>query len=357
MMKPFTYTALPSRVVFDVDAQLAVAEELRRLDASRALVLSTTEQAADAQVLAAGLEDLAGGVFSEAAMHTPVDVTRRAMEMLLKLSCDAVVALGGGSTIGLGKALTLRTGVPLIAVPTTYAGSEATPILGETIDGIKTTQRTLTVLPKVVIYDVNLTLGLPVKLTVTSGLNAIAHACEALYAEDANPIVSMLAADGIARLAGALPRICREPRHRAARSDALYGAWACGSCLGSVGMALHHKLCHVLGGSFGLPHAETHAVLLPQVIAFNYEAAPEAMTAIAHAIGARRADAGLFDFARSLDAPASLAMLGMPESALDRAADLALANPYWNPRPVTHAALRALLQSAYRGDRPEKIIF
>src|SRR5262249_49398149 len=156
-----------------------------------------------------------------------------------------------------------RTDLPQIVVPTTYAGSEMTPILGETAGGAKTTQKTLKVLPEVVIYDVELTLSLPVAISGVSGMNAIAHAIEALYAQDANPVIELMALEGIRALAGALPRIAEAPKDVEARSDALYGAWLCGVCLGSVGMALHHKLCHTLGGSFGLPHAETHTVVLP----------------------------------------------------------------------------------------------
>ena len=200
-------------------------------------------------------------------MHTPTDVTERGLARARELDADCLVALGGGSTTGLGKAIALRTDLPQVAVPTTYAGSEATPILGETVGGRKTTLRSPKVLPEVIVYDVDLTLTLPASLSATSGINAIAHAVEALYAKEANPVVSMLATAGIAALARALPRIAADLRDLDARSDALYGAWACGTCLGSVGMALHHKLCHVLGGTFDLPHAETHAVVLPHAVA------------------------------------------------------------------------------------------
>jgi alcohol dehydrogenase class IV len=182
--------------------------------------------------------------------------------------------VGGGSTTGLGKAIALATGLDQIVVPTTYAGSEMTPILGQTERGVKTTQRSPAILPEVVIYDVDLTLTLPPALTATSGLNAIAHAVEALYAQDRNPIVSLMAEEGIAALARSLPVLVDAASDLAARSDALYGAWLCGACLGAVGMALHHKLCHTLGGSFDLPHAETHAVVLPHAVAYNSAAAP-----------------------------------------------------------------------------------
>jgi alcohol dehydrogenase class IV len=354
----FTYTALPARVVFGTGTLAGVRGEVERLAITRALVVTTPAQASLGQEVARLLGDRAAGVFSGAVMHTPVEVTTAALATLRELGADGVVAIGGGSTIGLGKALAVRTQVPQLAIPTTYAGSEMTPILGETSAGTKTTRRSLDILPETVIYDVDLTLGLPVALSGTSGINAIAHAVEALYAQDRNPIISALAEQGIAALARALPAIATDPGDRTARSAALYGAWLCGTCLGSVGMALHHKLCHVLGGSFDLPHAETHTVVLPHAVAYNTAAAPEAMAQIVRALGRGLgrppvdAASALFDLAGAVGATRSLAVLGMPRAGLDRAADLAVANPYWNPRPVERAALRELLERAFTGAPP-----
>ena len=266
-MQPFNYTGLPSKVLFGFGTLDQVAEQVRAHGCSRALVLSTPQQVDAAHALAARLGGLSVGVFGEAAMHTPVEVTQRALEVVRDRGSDCTVALGGGSTTGLGKAIALRTDLLQIVVPTTYAGSEATPILGETKDGLKTTQRSPKILPEVIIYDVDLTLTLPVGLSATSGINAIAHAVEGLYTQDSNPIVSLIADEGIRAMAAALPVIARDPHNREARSDALYGAWACGVVLGSVGMALHHKLCHTLGGTFDLPHAEPHPVVLPHAAA------------------------------------------------------------------------------------------
>jgi maleylacetate reductase len=262
------------------------------------------------------------------------------------------VSVGGGSTTGLGKAIALRTDLPQIVVPTTYAGSEATSILGETEAGRKTTQRNRKVLPEVIIYDVDLTLTLPVPLSVTSGINAFAHAAEALYAADANPITSMLARQGMEAIVRGLPRIFITPHDVAARTDALFGAWACGVCLGSVDMALHHKLCHTLGGAFGLPHAETHTVLLPHTLSYNRKAAMDALSDIASALNVDDAPRGLFDLIESLKAPKSLQEIGMPHDGLDRASDLAASNPYPNPEPVTRAGIRALLERAFHGVLP-----
>ena len=268
------------------------------------------------------------------------------------LGADCVVSLGGGSTTGLGKAMAWRTDIPQIVIPTTYAGSEVTPILGETVDGVKTTRRSADILPEVVIYDPALTDTLPRRLAVTSGLNAMAHAVEAIYAQDRNPITTLQALEGLRALKEGLPRIVAQPRDLQARVLALYGSWLCGTVLGTVGMSLHHKLCHTLGGTFDLPHAETHAILLPHAAAYNAEAAAEVLQPVATLFGGS-VGGGLYDFARSLGAPNALKAFGLEERDLDRAADLAATNPYWNPRPIEKAAIRQLLWNAWNGDRPQ----
>ena len=351
-MKPFSYTSLPARVIFGAGTLKTLADEIRRLGCSRALILSTPQQEKEARALADQIGPLAAGVYANAAMHTPLAATETALATATELKADVTVALGGGSTTGLGKAIALRTDLPQIVIPTTYAGSEATPILGETKDGLKTTQRSMKVLPEVVLYDVDLTLTLPVGLSVTSGMNAIAHAVEALYAQDANPITSLMAEEAIRALAHALSVIVKSPKDMEARSQALYGAWLCGICLGTVGMALHHKLCHTLGGTFDLPHAETHTVILPHATAYNAPATPEAMARLARALGVNDPVRGLYDLEIALGAPTSLRQLGMAEEGLDKAADLALANPYWNPRALERSAIRALLADAWAGRPP-----
>lgn len=353
MVEPFTYSGAPIRVRFGWGMLDEVAGEVRRLNRSRALVLSTPQQEAEAGELAARLGELSAGVFAGAAMHTPVDVTEKALAAMKERGADCTVALGGGSTTGLGKALAWRLDTPQIVVPTTYAGSEVTPILGQTEGGRKTTLSDPRVLPEVVVYDVDLTVTLPVGMTVTSGMNAIAHAVEGLYAKDRNPIVSLMAREGIAALVRALPKIVEAPDDRQARGDALYGAWLCGTVLGSVGMALHHKLCHTLGGTFDLPHAETHTIVLPYATAFNARAVPDLLAPVAAILGADEPGAGLHAFARALGAPTALRDIGMPEDGIDRAADLATQNPYWNPRPFDRDEIRELIAQAWRGARPE----
>jgi maleylacetate reductase len=208
------------------------------------------------------------------------------------------------------------------------------------------------VLPRTVLYDSTLTVTMPAQLTVTSAINAMAHCVEALYSKDANPIISLAAEDAIRAFGESLPAVLKDPADLEARSKALYGAWLGGVSLGAVGMALHHKLCHTLGGSFNLPHAETHTVVLPHAVAYNAESAPEAMSRIARALGVKSAAQGLFDLAKSLGAPVSLESLGLKEADLDRAAEIASQNPYWNPRPVTREGIRALLGDAFEGKRP-----
>ncbi|MGY3120335.1 maleylacetate reductase [Bradyrhizobium sp. S3.14.4] len=327
MTASFTLENLPCRVVFGSGSLSVAKAEIERFGGKRALVLTTPQQEAEGARLGTDLGPLYGGIFSGAAMHTPVEVTERALAAMTVCEADCVVSLGGGSTTGLGKALALRTGVNQLCIPTTYAGSEMTPILGETKYGLKTTVRNNSVLPETVIYDVDLTLSLPVDLAAASGINAIAHAVEALYARDRNPVVSLIAEEGIRSLGHALPAIKENPDDREARSEALYGAWLCGMCLGTVGMALHHKLCHTLGGAFDLPHAQTHTIVLPHALAYNAPAVPDAITQISRAINASDAAHGLYDLAQRLDVPSSLRDIGMPESGIEEAADLAVTTP------------------------------
>ena len=353
-MDPFVYSAQPMRVRFGAGTLADLPGEIEALGLRRVLVLATPQQVDAGEALAGRIGARAAGVFGRARMHTPVDVTAEAMRRVEADRIDGLVAVGGGSTTGLSKAVALRTDLPQIVVPTTYAGSEMTPILGQTENGVKTTVKSPKVLPEVVIYDVDLTMSLPARLTAVSGLNAIAHAVEALYARDRNPVVSLMAAEGIRALARALPVLVAEPGDRAARSDALYGAWLCGTCLGAVGMALHHKLCHTLGGTFDLPHAETHAAVLPHAMAYNAPAVPEAARTVAEALGAGEAAQGLFDLARRLGVPLALRDLGMPEAGIEAAADAALSNPYWNPRPLDRAAIRDLVARAHAGLPPRQ---
>jgi maleylacetate reductase len=352
-MQPFVCDLPAYRVIFGPGSIERLPEEVKRVGGTRAVVISMPAEARFAEEASARLGPVSAGVYAGVlAQHVPVEMLRDAKDHARQVGADCYVVIGGGSTVGVGKGLALETGLPIVAVPTTYAGSEMTPIYGLTEAGVKKTGRDRRVMPRSVIYDVNLTLSLPPQIAGPSGMNAMAHCVEAMYAEDGNPIVSLLAEEGIRALARSLPVVVRDPGNVGARSDAQYGAWLGGTVLGAVGMSIHHKLCHTLGGSFNLPHAETHTVVLPHATAYNRDAAPEAMKRIAAALGASDAAEGIFDLIGRIGAPRALKDIGMPADGIDRAADLALQNRYYNPRPLEHDAIRELLQRAYDGTRP-----
>ncbi|WP_298937288.1 maleylacetate reductase [uncultured Ruegeria sp.] len=348
----FTYSANPARVLFGRGTTAKAAEELDHLGVKRALVLTTPQQRASGEAVAEALGAAAVGLFDGATMHTPVDVTEKAMAVYAETKAEAVVSIGGGSTIGLGKAIALRTDCTQLAIPTSYAGSEMTPIIGQTEAGRKVTQRIAKVLPETVIYDVDHTIGLPPALSVTSGMNAVAHAVEALYSEGANPVLSLMAEEGTARMINALPAVIADPADPSNREEALLGAWLCAVCLGTGGIALHHKLAHVLGGSFDLPHAETHTAILPHALAYNAPAVPDAMAALARATGSDDPAGHLYDVPHKAGATMALCDLGMPEDGIERAVRITLETPYPNPRDFDADALRGMLRRAWAGDRP-----
>jgi maleylacetate reductase len=349
----FSYETRPVRVVFRPGAAVtATPGEAARLGLRRLLVVCGSRGEAVARAVADALGDTCVGVHAEARMHVPVEDADRAVAAVRAAGADGCVAVGGGSAIGLGKAIALRTGLPLIAVPSTYSGSEMTPVWGLTEHGTKRTGRDPVVQPRSVVYDPRLTLSLPVPLTVTSGVNALAHAVEALYAPDGSPLVSVMAEEGVRAMAEALPRLAADPKDLDARSRALYAAWLCGSCLGSTTMGLHHKVCHVLGGTFGLPHAETHTVVLPYALAHNAPAAPQALAVLRRALGADDVPRALWELAGRLGAPRSLAELGLRESDVAPAADRVAGEPYANPREVTSEGVRSVLRAAYEGEPP-----
>ena len=348
-MTAFVYTSLAARVVFGAGRIAELAAEVERLGANRVLLVCTPGRADMLRRVASDLPVCA--VFSEAAMHTPIALVEKARQQAKAAQADVCVALGGGSTIGFGKAIALDSGMPVLAVPTTYSGSEMTTIWGVSEGRIKKTGRDPKVLPKAVIYDPQLTLELPPAVSAASGVNAIAHCAEALYAHDGNPIVSLMAEEGIRALAASLPGVVSHPGNIEGRTAALYGAWLAGMTIGTTSVALHHKLCHILGG-FGLPHAETHAIVLPHALAYNAPAAPAAMQRISKALGSSDAPGGMFALLRALNLPTRLADIGMKQADLEPAARMAVEAPYPNPRKVEYAPVLALLTAAYEGRSP-----
>lgn len=350
----FTYVAMPTRVIFGAGAIQQLAAEVERLDAVRVLLISTSGRAEMVRSVAKGLS--VAGVFDKAVMHTPMEVVEEARNLARKVRADCCVAIGGGSTIGFGKAIALTSGLPVLAVPTTYSGSEMTTIWGISDGGAKKTGRDPKVLPKTVIYDPELTVALPPAVSAASGMNAIAHCVEALYAHDGNPIISLMAEEGIRALASALPNVMASPVGLPGRTDALYGAWLAGMTISTTSVALHHKLCHVLGG-FGLPHAETHSIVLPHAVRYNHDAVPDAMARLRKALGGGDAPVALYDLETKLGLPMRLADIGMQEADLERAARIAADAPYPNPRKVEYEPVLRLLRDAYEGRRPARPAF
>ena len=351
MKLDFKYRGSNSQIIFGSGAIEQTSQWIEHLSCNQAVVLSTKGREKQAQDLSDTIGKLSAGILPMAVMHTPVEVTKQALEKVLEKKADCLVAIGGGSATGLSKALAYRTKLPQIVIPTTYAGSEVTPNLGQTENKLKIALRCEQIIPNVVIYDPKLTLKLPINTSITSGFNAMAHAIEGLYAKDANPISSMLANEGLRALISALPNLKQNPTDVNARSEALYGAWSCGTVLGTVGMALHHKLCHVLGGSFDTPHAETHTILLPYTISYNAKTASNSLEKLQDLLD-NSPGTGLYEFAKKLNAPLALKEIGLSEQDLDSAAEIATENPYWNPRPITRDAIRQLLQDAWEGKRP-----
>jgi maleylacetate reductase len=353
-MNAFTYDALPGRVVFGAGASRdRLAEEVGRLDAERVLLIATEQERELAEDLASPLGERLAGLFTRVRPHVPVEVAERARDAAREVGADCLLSVGGGSTTGTAKAVALEMDLPIVAVPTTYAGSEMTPVYGLTSGQRKRTGKSLKVLPKVVIYDPELTFSLPDFITGPSAMNAMAHCVEAFYAPGANPITSLMAEEGIRALASGVPAAVSRPEDLEGRTRTLYGAYLAGAAFAAAGGGIHHKICHVLGGAYDLPHAETHTVILPQAVAFNEGAIPEVMQRVARALGAEEAAAGLYDLARRIGAPTALKDIGMREENLDEAITLILEEaPTENPRPVDKAGIRELLEDAYSGRRP-----
>jgi maleylacetate reductase len=345
----FTYEASLPRVVFGLGSFASLPQEIDRLSAKRILIVATPGRSTTVERAAELLGDRVAGTFNEAVVHVPEAVAARAIIAAATARADVILSIGGGSAIGVSKAIALATNLSIVAVPSTYSGSEMTPLWGLTRHGAKHTGRDLRVQPRIVIYDPELTLDLSASVSGASGMNAIAHCVEALYARDANPVTSWMSEEGIRALGESLPIVVDAPHDIDARTSAMYGAWLGGAALASAQMGLHHKLCHVLGGSFELPHAETHAVLLPYTAEFNAPAASDAMSRVARALNATNAPVALYKLCRRLPIPRSLAEIGMPESDLDRAVTLAMEQTYPNPRTVTRVGVVSILERAFAG--------
>jgi maleylacetate reductase len=340
----FTYDQLAARIVFGAGrARTELAGEISRLGAERVLVIASTRDAERIASLVEPLGDLVAGTFTAVREHVPLPTAEAARAAASEVRADAVLAIGGGSTVGAAKAVALTARLPVVAVPTTYAGSEVTPVWGLTENGRKTTGTDPAVLPRVVVYDPELTATLPRDLAAASGFNALAHAVEAMWAPRRNPVSTAVAEEAIGRLATGLRK--DDP------AELLCGAWLGASAFAVAGSGLHHKLCHVLGGTFDLPHARTHAVVLPHVLAFNAPGAPDAVARVARALGTDDAVSGLRALADEHGVPRGLRALGMPEDGIEKAAALTEpAVPEDNPVPVGDGALQRLVRAAWSGE-------
>ncbi|SFS82197.1 maleylacetate reductase [Saccharopolyspora flava] len=353
MSLEFDHRTLGQRVRFGAGKAAAnVAEEVRQREAKAVMVIAETREAELARRITTGIDVALH--YDDVAMHVPVEKAEKARAAAAGHGVDLLVSVGGGSTTGLAKAIALTSGLPIVAVPTTYAGSEATNVWGLTEAARKTTGVDDRVLPQTVVYDAELTRTLPVELSVASGLNGLAHCVDSLWAPRADPINAALATEGMRTLAAGLPKVLADPQDIDGRDLALHGAYLSAVSFASAGSGMHHKICHVLGGTYDLPHAQTHAIVLPHVLAFNAPAAPEAAARIAGALGGSGAVSSLVALRDRLGAPKALRDIGLQESDLDEAAELSVAAiPESNPRPATAEGVRALLAAAWAGTAPE----
>jgi maleylacetate reductase len=362
MSLTFEHVTLGQRVLFGTGSAAAnLAAEVERLGSRRAMVIAGEFEAAIAKNITGGIDVALH--YDDVAPHVPIEKAAKARAAAAERGIDLLICVGGGSTTGLAKAIALTSRLPIIAVPTTYAGSEATNVWGLTEDSRKTTGVDDIVLPATIIYDAALTLSLPVELSVASGLNALAHCVDSMWAPRADPINQALAAEGIRALAAGLPLVKDNPNDLPGREQALYGAYLSAVAFASAGSGMHHKICHVLGGAYNMPHAQTHATVLPYVLAFNAPAAPEAAKRMSAAFGTSGrgatdsgpadAVAGLNALRAALDAPKALKEHGLAEENIPAAVQLILpAIPRSNPREVTADNLEQLLRAAYSGATP-----
>ncbi|MFJ9778975.1 maleylacetate reductase [Amycolatopsis sp. NPDC101161] len=348
-MTTFTYDALPSRIVFGpAVARTRLHAEVDALGATRILLVAAETETALARELTAPFADRIAATFTAVRPHVPIETADLARATAT--GTDLLLSVGGGSTTGTAKAVALTSGLPILAVPTTYAGSEVTPVWGLTERGRKTTGTDPRVLPRTVVYDPDLTATLPAELSAASGLNAMAHCVDAFWAPRRNPVSAAVAEDGIRHLTTGLSRGAADA---AARTELLLGAYLAGSAFAVTGSGLHHKICHVLGGAFDLPHARTHAIVLPYVLSFNAPHAPDAVARIAAALGHPDPVKALRDLGAKLGVPAGLRELGLRESDLDTVhGDILALAPADNPRPITAEGLRTLLHAAWAGTDP-----
>jgi len=346
------HNVTPHRVLFRSGAVAEIEHEIARLDSKRCLVISTPGRITMAQQVADLMGARCAGIHAEAKSHIPIELVRQTQSNMASIGVDSLVAIGGGASIGLAKAIALESNLPFVVIPTTYCGSEMTGFCGITVDGVKRMHKSLSMLAQSVIYDPDLTLQLPLTVTVPSAMNALAHCIDALYVQTTSPITSCAAIEGLRVITQSLRRVRETPLDLGARSELFYGAYLGGAAL-TGGFALQHRLAQLIGGALGLPHADAHAAILPYVVAFNAPFAPQADDHIARTLEVNHAGAGLYDFAISVGSPLGLKSLGMKESAIELCTQLVIKDDNkLNPRPLDAEAVRQLITDAFHGRRP-----
>ncbi|MDQ1129800.1 maleylacetate reductase [Microbacterium sp. SORGH_AS_0888] len=350
----FDHTTLGQRVLFGTGrAAEHAAAAIDGLGARRVLLIGGAAVRALADTIAESAPVVAR--IDEVVQHVPVENGRAAVELAERAGIDAVLTIGGGSSTGLGKIVARDTRLPIVAIPTTFAGSEATDVWGQTEGERKTTGTDGSVLPKVIVYDASLSVSLPAHLAIASGLNAVAHAVDGFWAPRADPINTALGTEGIRVLFPGLRALHARPDDIQAREQTLYGAYLAAVAFASAGSGMHHKICHVLGGAYGLSHAEMHAIVLAYVTAFNAPAAPDAAARVSSALGGAPAAAGLYELRESLGVAGSLAELGLRERDIPEAARLATAAiPASNPRPFDVSDVEGIIRAAWAGEPVEE---
>jgi maleylacetate reductase len=336
-------------IQFGTDAGTGVVAELGRFGRTHPLVIASNRHADLVAELEAN-SDLVVSRFTTVRRHVPTALVEQALTEAARSEIDSLVCIGGGSSIGLGKALAHQLALPIVAVPTTYSGSEMTPVWGVTDGRVKRTATDPLVRPAAVIYDHRLTTSLPVAASGASGLNALAH-CVAVGSGGAGPLGILTGLEGIAVLMRALPLLAQSPSDACTRSGLQYGGFMAGLTLSRATMGLHHRLCHLLGGAFDLPHADTHAALLPYSIEAARLYRHPLGQRVAAAIGSDNPAGRVWDIGRQLGLPTSLSDLGVTARAVDKLLPRLATEP--SDRSVVEAR-RAVIAAALSGDRPER---
>ena len=356
-MEPFEFVGLPSRAIFGAGKIETLKDEIEALGASRALICCSPGRTETVKELTSTLGKLSAGICARALPFTPFEAAEEGRHMATETKADCLISYGGGNAVGFAKAIALELDIPIIAVATTLSGSETTALQGIIKDGKRVQNASPRMQARTLIYDPELTIEVPMEVLIPSGMNSMAHAVGAMVADNGNPVSRLCAQEGIRTMSSALRQMVKDPHDLDARNSAFYGAWLNANTLKLApgGVNVHHKLCHVLGGGFGLPHAEVHTVILPHSTAYNSKAVPQAMQGISAALGDETGDTAgsLYDLERDIGAPTSLRDVGLAENALDEVADQVATDSYYsNPCPIEREAIRELLENAWHGKRP-----